>query len=105
MTAHIANLVTEALEEKVFEWGQIEAGDCRQDDARLVIRSDGTATFTSTIWTHHGVDYWHATIFLRGPDGELGHSAEIRSAGMPHDHDGPNNRISFGLDFPFPKEF
>ena len=56
---------------KVFRWGENIAGDCHQVGATLVIRSNGSASFDSNIWTHtHGTDVWHSTVHLRGPGGE-----------------------------------
>ena len=88
---------------KVFRWGENIAGDCHQVGATLVIRSNGSASFDSNIWTHtHGTDVWHSTVHLRGPGGELGNSGNHDSPGIPHDHDGPGNPVHLHYDFGFP---
>jgi hypothetical protein len=85
---------------KVFEWGDNKTGDCHQINAVLKIWPDGRATFDSDIWTHtHGTDVWHSTITL-GP-GDLGHG-HGDSPGMPHNHDGPGNKVHLHFDFNFP---
>ena len=101
---HHAGLSEQRSDIKIFRWGENRAGDCHQDGATLVIRSNGTATFDSQIWTHtHGTDVWHSTIHLKGPGGsELGDSGNHDSPGMPHDRDGPGNKVPLRYDFTFP---
>ena len=92
---------------KLFRWGENRSGDCHQVGGTLEIRSNGTATFHSDIWTHtHGRDVWHSKIRLRGPAGDLGGSGEFRdSPGMPHDHDGPANPVRLDYDFSFTPQY
>ena len=88
---------------KIFRWGENRAGDCHQVGATLTIRRNGTASFTSQVWTHtHGTDYWHSNLELRGPGGNLGVSGLHNSPGMPHNHDGPGNLYPLNYDFNFP---
>jgi hypothetical protein len=100
---HHAGISDNRSDVKIFRWGENRAGDCHQVNAVLEIHPDGRASFRSEIWTHtHGTDVWHSTIHLRGPGGELGDSGNHDSPGIPHNHDGPENRVPLNFDFAFP---
>lgn len=87
---------------KIFRWGEIMAGNCHQLGATLEIRSNGTATFTSRLWTHSaGTDYWHSTVVLRERQGELDRSPRVTSPAIGHPKDGPKHQIDFNYDFDF----
>jgi hypothetical protein len=100
---HKVGMAENRPDAKVFRWGELQAGDCHMVGATLVIHSNGTASFDSQVWTHtHGTDVWHSTIHLLGQGGELGKSGTNNSPGMPHNHDGPGNKVNFHYDFTFP---
>jgi len=100
---HSSNMTENRPDAKVFRWGENRAGDCHQEGATLIIRPNGTASFSSVVWTHtHGTDVWHSTIHLRGAGGNLGDSPNFDSPGMPHNADGPEHKRQFNYEFTFP---
>jgi hypothetical protein len=56
---------------RVFLWGLLIRGDCRQENGRLEIRDNGTASFSCVTWTTstNSGDYWWAGFhFYDGAD-------------------------------------
>lgn len=52
------------LDVKSAVWGQLHNGDCQQDNGTIVLRSDGTGTFSATTLTYqtHSGDVWHTDL-------------------------------------------
>jgi hypothetical protein len=61
-TAQAGGLHTTAVKSAV--WGQLHSGDCQQDNGTIVLRPDGTGTFSATTLTYktHTGDVWHTTL-------------------------------------------
>ena len=54
-----------------YYWNQLNVGDCHQKNGTLIMRSDGTATFTADMWTSHTTsgDVWHSDFWVLNGQG------------------------------------
>lgn len=95
-------LTVNTLETKAFYWGELKAGDCRQIEGALILRSDGTARFDAVTWTWttHSGDYWHTGLPLTDSSGVVLHN-EPYHQGPRMDDGSPPPRYRWGFDFTF----
>ncbi|EOD65915.1 DUF6294 family protein [Amycolatopsis vancoresmycina] len=90
------------LEVKSATWGQLHVGDCEQDNGTIVIRSDGTGTWSATTLTFqtHSGDVWHSSFDFKTTAGtQLFHAGTFDS---PRMNDGnPPPRYPWSKPFTF----
>jgi len=96
--AAAASLVT-----KTFAWHMdVEVGECMQVKATLVLRSDGTAHFSSVVWaspTHTGQDLW--TRFVLRDASKASVIDTPLKKGPLLEHGIPAPKYPFDFDFTF----
>jgi len=77
--------VKTTLDVKSATWAELHKGDCQQDGGTIVLRSDGTGTFSATTLTYHTHthDVWHADLdFYTTAGFHLFHAGTFDSPGM-----------------------
>jgi hypothetical protein len=96
--AAAAQLVT-----KTFVWPMdIRAGDCSQVTAKLILRSDGTAHFSSVVWasqTQTGETFWTRFVLRDASKESLIDTPLMRGPRMEEGVPAP--RYPFDFDFTF----
>lgn len=85
---------------RMFKYGHLTDGDCNQIEGTLIIRSDGTATFTCVTWTNstHSGDYWWTAFRLTDSAGVITHNEPFHS-GPRMDDGNPPPRYRWGFNF------
>ena len=89
---------------KTFTWNQLQVGNCIQDNATLTMLSDGTAHFTSIVFTNqtHSGDHWWTSFDLRDADKvRLGTVPFHEGPRMDDGNGGPPPHYNFNFDFTF----
>lgn len=92
-------------QQKVFNWSQLDAGDCHQINGTLTFYSDGTGSWSCTTWTDHthSGDTWRTSFNVQTAAGaglfNLGEFDSPRmDDGNPPPRYGWSNAFSFNSD-------
>lgn len=99
-----ARTLRAAVESKAFYWDPLSNGDCHQYDGRIVLRSDGTGTWSATTYTDdtRSGDYWHSDFIVYTAQGtRLFGAGPFSSPEMDDGEGGTPPRYQWGQDFTF----
>ena len=86
-----------AADSRSFYWDDLKVGDCHQYNGTLVLRSDGSATWSATTTTDEttAFDIWHTDLYPKDQAGNvLFHAGEFDSQKML-----PGRRYHWARDF------
>jgi hypothetical protein len=82
-----------------FTWTKINIGDCHQTEGTLILRSDGLASFTGSMWRDHSIfgKRWQSSFVGSDPSGNQVLRLGPLSGPVSH---GAYVHIHSGLTFP-----
>ncbi len=91
----------EGLRSVTLTWDDCDSGDCHQSSGTLMFRADGTAQWSSTVWTDSPHEmYWHSSFEVRDKNGApLFTLPAITGPQMDKSHSTPH--LHFDHDYTF----